>query len=113
MQYVARMSETLVPVSICNHGKEDEGENRMKLLRLENDFYRACVLVRQSGVELREIRGFLLKELWRLELERRKLLEADLLQNKDPVKVRGRCVACGGCMGSIWNVNVSAGAISP
>ena len=85
------MAETLGPVSICDNGKEDDGEKRMKLLRLENDFYRVCALVRQSGVELREIRGFLLKELWRLELERRQLLEDELLQNKDGVKVRALC----------------------
>ena len=71
---------------------QDDGEDReqtIKLLKLENEFYRSCVRVRECGAKLREIRGFLLRELLSVESERCADLETELRRATEQWKVRG------------------------
>lgn len=50
-------------------------QDKIKLLRLESEFYRSCNVIRQNGVELQKLRSCLVQEL--LDLERRKRIKAD------------------------------------
>ena len=45
-------------------------EAEVKLFKYEAEFYRTCNAVRQNGVELHQLKGYLLNEL--LELEKSK-----------------------------------------
>ena len=51
--------------------------DQLRLLRAENAFYRACAAVRQSGVELQQVRGYLLQELLAIEVEKRGRLDRE------------------------------------
>lgn len=55
-------------------------QDKLKLLRLENEFYRSCNVIRQNGVELNKLRNCLVQEL--LDLEVRKRLKNDEELNK-------------------------------
>lgn len=50
-------------------------EAEVKLLRLEAEFYRTCNAVRQNGVELHQVKCYLLKEQLDLEIKKRKRFE--------------------------------------
>lgn len=49
---------------------KDEAE--VRLLKYEAEFYRTCNVVRQNGVELHQLKSYLLKELLDLEVGKRK-----------------------------------------
>lgn len=68
-------------------------QEELKLLRLENAFYRSCLEVRQSGTELQEVRSFLLRELWALEIDKRRMLDCEAEKKIAELQVCG----CGTC----------------
>ena len=55
-------------------------QDRLKLLGLENEFYRSCNVIRQNGVELQRLRTCLVQEM--LDLEVRKRVQMDLKLSK-------------------------------
>ena len=57
------------------HWQTSNDQDKIKLLRLESEFYRSCNVIRQNGVELQKLRSCLVQEL--LDLERRKRIKTD------------------------------------
>ena len=57
-----------------------DDQDKIKLLRLESEFYRSCNVIRQNGVELQKLRSCLVQEL--LDLERRKRIKTDKKLNE-------------------------------
>ena len=56
---------------------ESTNEDWLKLLKLENEFYRTCLAVKQSGAEIQQIRSFLLQELLEIEVQKRNRLDRE------------------------------------
>lgn len=56
-------------------GNTQQQQDDLKLLRLENEFYRTCLLVYQSGVELKAIRTRIAQELLDIEAQHRREME--------------------------------------
>jgi len=61
--------------------------DQLRLLRAENTFYRACAAVRQSGVELQQVRGFLLQELLAVEVDKRGRLDREAAETIKELQV--------------------------
>ena len=57
-------------------GNTQQQQDDLKLLRLENEFYRTCLLVYQSGVELKAIRTRIAQELLDIEAQHRREMES-------------------------------------
>ena len=51
--------------------------DQLSLLRAENAFYRTSAAVHQSGLELQQVRGFLLQELVAIGVEKRGRLDRE------------------------------------
>lgn len=51
--------------------------DQLSLLQAENAFYRTSAAVHQSGLELQQVRGFLLQELLAIEVEKRGRLDRE------------------------------------
>ncbi len=58
----------------------------VRLLQLENAFYRSCIAVRLSGVELAEIRSFLLRELLAMATRRSKIAGRERGEAEERIK---------------------------
>lgn len=63
-------------------------QDKLKLLRLENEFYRSCNVIRQNGVELQQLRAFLVKELLDLEVRKREKMDKQLNRRIEELQVR-------------------------
>ena len=57
-------------------GSCTQQQDETKLLRLENEFYRTCLLVYHSGTELKAIRMRIAQELLDIEAQHRREMES-------------------------------------
>lgn len=79
--------------------------DQLRLLRAENAFYRTSAAVRQSGLELQQVRGFLLQELLAIEVEKRGRLDREASEAITKLQVMllgGPCATVVVCIN--WNV---------
>ena len=63
-------------------------QDKLKLLRLESEFYRSCNVIRQNGVELQKLRSCLVQELYDLEVRKRIRMDKTLNKKIEELQVR-------------------------
>lgn len=63
-------------------------QDRLKLLGLENEFYRSCNVIRQNGVELQRLRTCLVQEMLDLEVRKRLQMDQKLTKRIEELQVR-------------------------
>ena len=63
-------------------------QDRVKLLSLENEFYRSCNVIRQNGVELQRLRTCLVQEMLDLEVRKRVKMDKKLTKRIEELQVR-------------------------
>lgn len=63
-------------------------QDRLKLLGLENEFYRSCNVIRQNGVELQRLRTCLVQEMLDLEVRKRVEMDQKLSKRIEELQVR-------------------------
>ena len=63
-------------------------EAEVRLLKYEAEFYRTCNIVRQNGVELHQLKSYLLKELLDLEIGKRKKIHERAVDAISELQVR-------------------------
>jgi hypothetical protein len=62
-------------------------QDRLKLLGLENEFYRSCNVIRQNGVELQRLRTCLVQEMLDLEVRKRVQMDHKLSKRIEELQV--------------------------
>ena len=62
-------------------------QDKVKLLGLENEFYRSCNVIRQNGVELQRLRACLVQEMHDLEVRKRVKMEHKLTKQIEELQV--------------------------
>ena len=62
-------------------------QDRLKLLGLENEFYRSCNVIRQNGVELQRLRTCLVQEMLDLEVRKRVQMDQKLTKRIEELQV--------------------------